>query len=232
MVNTPWSRFVMPFQYAQSQTGAPVSGALLYFYSSGTTTPLDTYSDQGLTIPNTNPVVADQYGIFPNIFLQSTSYRVVLTEPPTATGGPGAQLWSADPVSTYVPPAVTTPITVVIEMTVDGDGVVPTPGVCGDLYVPFACTINAAVLQSTLSGSVVVDIWAAPFVVNTPPTITSSIVASAPPTLVTSQSSIDTALTGWVVDIPAGTALRFNINSIATVTRFTMSLVATFVSNT
>jgi len=117
---------------------------------------------------------------------------------------------------------------VVIEFTVDGDGVVPGTGVAGDLYVPFDCTISAAVIQSTLTGDVEIDVWAAPFVVNTPPTITDSIVASAPPTLSSAQSSINTTLIGWVIDIPAGTALRFNINSIATVTRFTLSLVATF----
>lgn len=220
----------MPFQYSQTDTGAPQAGARLYFYASGTTTPLDTYSDQALTVPNTNPVEADQYGVFSDIFLQNASYRVVLTEAPTATGGPGAEIWTADPVSPYYPTVTTTPITVVIEMTVDGDGVVPGTGVCGDLYVPFACTITAAVLQSTISGSVAVDVWAAPFVINTPPTVANSIVASAPPTLSTAQSSIDTTLTGWTTAIAAGTALRFNINSIGTVTRFTLSLVATYTS--
>ena len=153
---------------------------------------------------------------------------MVHTEAPTATGGPGAEIWTADPVAPYIPPTITTPITVVIEFTVDGDGVVPGTGVAGDLYVPFDCTISAAVIQSTLTGDVEIDVWAAPFVVNTPPTITDSIVASAPPTLSSAQSSINTTLIGWVIDIPAGTALRFNINSIATVTRFTLSLVATF----
>lgn len=228
MTDTPWSRFVMPYQYAPSLTGAPLAGARLYFYASGTTTPLDTYSDDALTIPNTNPVEADQYGIFPAIFLQTAQYRVVHTEAPTATGGPGAQIWAADPVSPYIPTVVSTPITVVIEFTVDGDGSVPGTGVAGDLYVPFACTINAAVMQSTSDGDVEVDVWASTFVVNTPPTVTNSIVASAPPTLSASQSSIDTTLTGWSKTIAAGTALRFNINSIATLTRFTLSLVATF----
>lgn len=227
MTNFPWNRYVMPYQYAQSLTGAPLAASRLYFYASGTVIPLDTFSDQALTIPNTNPVEADQYGVFPNIFLQNAAYRVVHTEQPTATGGPGAEIWTADPVSPYVPASSAVPITVVIEFTVDGDGVVPGTGIAGDLYVPFDCIIASAVLQSTLSGDVSIDVWAAPFVVNTPPTLTNSIVASAPPTLTSSQSSIDTTLSGWNRTITAGTALRFNINSIDTVTRFTLSLVAT-----
>lgn len=228
----PWARFVIPYQYAQSLTGAPLPNALLYFYASGTVTPLDTFSEDTLTIPNKNPVVADQYGVFPDIFLQSLNYRVVLQEQPTATGGPGAEIWTADPVAPYSATPPIAPITVVIEMTVDGNGTTPGTGICGDLYVPFACDISAAVIQSTVNnGSVVVDIWAAPFVTNTPPTIVNSIVASDPVTLVTSQSSIDTVLTGWTTNIPAGTALRFNINSIAILTRFTMSLVATYIAS-
>lgn len=228
MTAYPFNRFVKPYQYAQSLTGAPIAGARLYFYASGTTTPLDTYSEDTLVIANTNPVEADQYGVFPDIFLQNANYRVILTEPATATGGPGAQIWAADPVAPYYATPSTTPITVVIEFTIDGNGVVPGTGVAGDLYVPFACTITKAVVQSTLSGSVEVDVWAAPFLVNTPPTIANSIVASAPPSLSSAQSSIDTTLTGWTTAIAAGTALRFNINSIATVTRFTLSLVAVY----
>lgn len=216
----------MPYQYAQSLTGAPLAGSRLYFYASGTTTPLDTYSDDALTIPNTNPVEADQYGVFPNIFLQSLQYRVVHTEAPTATGGPGAQIWTADPVAPYILTQDIIPTTIVMECTIDGDGSEPNVGICGDLYVPFDCTITSWVLQATEEGDLEMDVWASPFVVNTPPTITDSIVASAPPTLSASQSAIDTTLTGWVTDIPSGTALRFNINSVATITHATLSLVA------
>jgi hypothetical protein len=217
----------MPYQYAQSLTGAPLASSRLYFYYSGTVTPLDTYSDQALTVPNTNPVEADQYGVFPTIFLQNQSYRVVHTEAPTATGGPGAEIWTADPVSPIVPTASDAPTFLVAELTVDGAGSTPGTGIAGDSYVPVDCTITAAVMQATSAGSAVVDVWAAPLVVNTPPTISNSIVASAPPTLVTAQSSIDTTLTGWSVSLTAGTALRFNLNSASTLTHFTLSLVAT-----
>lgn len=53
-------------------------GAKLYWYASGTTTPLATYSDQGLTTPNANPVVADSAGRFSTIWLQAADYKLVL----------------------------------------------------------------------------------------------------------------------------------------------------------
>lgn len=61
-----------------NSAGAPLSGAKLYFYTAGTTTPLNTYSDSALTIPNSNPVVADANGRFPDIYLSQTSYKYIL----------------------------------------------------------------------------------------------------------------------------------------------------------
>lgn len=42
--------------------GVPYSGGKVYFYVPGTTTPKTTYQDEGLTTPNTNPVVLDSAG--------------------------------------------------------------------------------------------------------------------------------------------------------------------------
>lgn len=58
--------------------GAILPGSKLYFYTTGTTTPLATYSDQALTTPNANPVVAGADGRFGPIWLQAISYKVVL----------------------------------------------------------------------------------------------------------------------------------------------------------
>jgi len=82
----------------ENNVGVPINGAKLYFYLTGTTTPHDTWSDVGLTTPNTNPVVADSSGRFPNVFLDPTvAYKVVLTD------SAGVQIWTADPVQ-GVPP--------------------------------------------------------------------------------------------------------------------------------
>lgn len=215
----PWNNFVLPWQYLPDVTGAPMPGGLVYFYESGTSTPLDTFAEDTLSTPNTNPVVADQRGLLPPVFLQNLSYKVVWKD------ANDVEIGTRDPVSPFVPSSESTPITTVVEVTVDGNDQVPATGVCADLFVPFDCTITAAVLQADLPGDVVVDVWAAPFVTNTPPTASNSITASDPPTLASSVSSYDSALTGWTTAIPANTALRFNIVSVDTLTRFTLSLV-------
>ena len=86
-------RFDLPFVTVHDSLGVVAPGALLYFYESGAfSTPLDTYSDSALTVPNSNPVVANSAGRFSNIELQQRPYSVVATE------ADGTQIWTADPV--------------------------------------------------------------------------------------------------------------------------------------
>lgn len=58
-----------------------LSGADLWWYvGPNTTTQVDTFSDRALTVPNSNPVVADANGRFPQIWLaDGTNYKWVLT---------------------------------------------------------------------------------------------------------------------------------------------------------
>ena len=62
-------RYRLSKDYARDAAGAVAASAHLFFYVTGTTTPLDTYSDAGLSSANTNPVVADSAGLFGDIFL-------------------------------------------------------------------------------------------------------------------------------------------------------------------
>lgn len=90
MVNrffTPDAQF-----FADPVTGEPLIGGLLYFYVTGSSTPLNTYQENTLATPNTNPVVLDSSGFAGNIFLQNAAYKVVLTD------ADGTQIWTADPV--------------------------------------------------------------------------------------------------------------------------------------
>jgi hypothetical protein len=59
----------VPALRAVDQDGAPMSGALLQFYLSGTTTPTPVYSDKTLGTPLANPVASDSAGLFPPIFI-------------------------------------------------------------------------------------------------------------------------------------------------------------------
>lgn len=51
-----------PRFYAVDANNNPLVGGQLFIYTTGTSTPITTYADAGLTIPNTNPVILDEYG--------------------------------------------------------------------------------------------------------------------------------------------------------------------------
>jgi len=110
-----------------------------------------------------------------------------------------------------------------IQVIIDGGGSVITTGIKGDIEIPIACTITAATLLLDQSGSIVIDIWKDTYA-NFPPTDADSITAAAPPTVSTATKSQDTTLTGWTTSITAGDVLRFNVDSITTATRATLSL--------
>lgn len=55
-------------------------GAKLYWYISGSSTETDTFADNDLQVPNSNPVIADANGRFPAMYLNSGSYKYVLTD--------------------------------------------------------------------------------------------------------------------------------------------------------
>ena len=62
-------------------SGNGYSGAKAYFYQSGTTTPITTYTTAALTVPHANPVVADANGVFAPIFIDEStneSYKLRL----------------------------------------------------------------------------------------------------------------------------------------------------------
>lgn len=86
------TRLLPPGYQVIDPNGRPVSGAQLYTYAAGTSTPKPTFSDAGLTSPNTNPVVADSAGRFGPIFADVGDYRIVMQ---TSTG---ASIFAADPV--------------------------------------------------------------------------------------------------------------------------------------
>jgi hypothetical protein len=55
----------------------PLAGGLLYTYESGTTTPLETFTDNTGNTPNTNPIVLDANG-YCDIWIGDTPYKFVL----------------------------------------------------------------------------------------------------------------------------------------------------------
>jgi len=72
------SRIIDPLEQFFDDAGNPLIEGLLYFYETGTNTPLDTFSDVNLTTPNTNPVQLTASGRCPNTYGYNQLYRVVL----------------------------------------------------------------------------------------------------------------------------------------------------------
>lgn len=110
-----------------------------------------------------------------------------------------------------------------ITFIIDGGGSTITTGIKGDLEIPFACTITQATLLADQSGSIVIDIWKDTYA-NYPPTDADSITSSTPPTISTAVKSQDSTLTSWTTSVAAGNTLRFNVDSVTSIQRVTLSL--------
>lgn len=110
-----------------------------------------------------------------------------------------------------------------ITFVIDGGGTTITTGVKGYLEIPFAGTINRATALADQSGSIVVDIWKDTYA-NYPPVDADSITASAPVTISSAVKSQDSTLTGWTTSVSAGDIFGFNVDSITTCQRVTISL--------
>ena len=115
---------------------------------------------------------------------------------------------------------------ITITFIIDGGGSAITTGEKGHLEIPFACTITQVTMLADVSGSIVVDIWKNTYALF-PPADANSITSTTPPTISAAQKSQDSTLTGWTTSIAAGDILAFNVDSVATVTRVTISIRAT-----
>jgi hypothetical protein len=115
-----------------------------------------------------------------------------------------------------------------ITFVIDGGGATITTGVKGDIEVPDDLTITRATLLADQSGSIVVDIFKCTYsnydAGSTHPVSGDKITSSAPPTISSATKAQDSTLTGWTTALSAGDILRFNVNSITTCQRATLSL--------
>lgn len=92
------SRVIDAFTQFFDGSGDPLISGWIEFLVSGTNdVKKDTYANSALSILNANPLRLDAEGRCPNVF-GSGSYRVVLYEHDDATGDPGSQIASFDPV--------------------------------------------------------------------------------------------------------------------------------------
>lgn len=57
----------------------PVSGALVYVYAQGTTTEVNVYQDEDLSVAATNPIVCDSAGVIPDRYAATGTYKIAVT---------------------------------------------------------------------------------------------------------------------------------------------------------
>jgi hypothetical protein len=106
-----------------------------------------------------------------------------------------------------------------------GDGVYQiNSGIKHQVVIPYDCILTEVYLVSSVSGSMVIDIWKAPFA-DYPPTNADSITSATPPTLVTETTYSDTTLSSWTTTIDAGDYLFFNVDSCTTCNLVNISLI-------
>lgn len=129
-------RYFTPAPFEVDVNGVPFVAGQLFFYLTGTDTPLDTYTDVDLMTANANPVVTDSSGHWPDIWLsQSQAYKVrfftpnTTTTPSTPADPQGVQVWTRDPVgpaaggnSTPVAGLLTEIKDIACPVTIDGSG--------------------------------------------------------------------------------------------------------------
>jgi len=85
-------------QYTDNSGSVLVDGKMFYF-KSGTSSPLDTFADFLQNIPNTHPVALDAAGRLPNVFFEGSAKQVLTGT--VLIGGistPDTQIWERDPV--------------------------------------------------------------------------------------------------------------------------------------
>lgn len=110
-----------------------------------------------------------------------------------------------------------------IVLDIDGGGSVITTGIKADLRIPFPCRIKSWQLFADQVGDIVIDIWKDNYN-NFPPTDADSICEGDEPTLSGVIKNKNDTASGFSVDLAEGDILRFNVDSVATVTRVHLSL--------
>jgi len=100
-------------------------------------------------------------------------------------------------------------------------GATITTGIKGDIMIPFNCTVLGWDIVADQTGSIVIDIWKDTYA-NYPPTVADTITGSEKPTITAALKNQDTSLSSWTTSLTRGDWLRYNVDSVATVTRVTV----------
>lgn len=136
-----------PFFQAIDGDGNPIVGAKLYFYTTGTNTPQDTFAQSDLDpgSVNANPVIADSAGRFGAIYLGTTDYKVIYKDDSDVT------IATRDPLLVPTTSIVTNEGDLIIG-NVDGDAVRLPIGVADRVLVSSGTTASWEQISLATSG--------------------------------------------------------------------------------
>lgn len=152
----------------------------------------------------------------------------------TATYGANTVTWEDEPVGTaqeldtediddLLAGAVDSVAATGFTLIIDNRGSAIGTGVKADVRIPFACTVAGWTLVADQTGSIVIDVWRDTYA-NFPPVVGDSIAGSEKPTLSSASKNQDLSLSTWTTSLAEGDILRFNVDSVSTVTRVALSL--------
>ena len=109
-----------------------------------------------------------------------------------------------------------------ITFIIDGGGSAITTGEKGFLRIEFACIIQR-VTALVDTGTITVDVWKDTYA-NFPPTDDDSITGDSPFNIISDQKYENDGLDDWTTLIRAGDILAFNVDSVASATRCTLTM--------
>ncbi len=101
-----------------------------------------------------------------------------------------------------------------------------TAGEKGHIEIPFDCYIEQGSLLADQTGSAKVDIWVDTYA-NFPPTNADSICGGNELEISAAEKDQDATLTGWTRELTRGSIMAFNLDSVDTIQRLTVSLEVT-----
>lgn len=110
-----------------------------------------------------------------------------------------------------------------IGISINGGQSVITTGLKTYITCPYSGTITGWELLSTLTGSIVVDVWKDTYI-NYPPTLSDSICGIDKPTLSSQIKNNNNNLTNWSTSINEGDIIAFNVDSISLLKQVTLTL--------
>ena len=185
------------------------------------------FTDDAGTTPKANPFTTGSDGLA-SFFAAGDVYKVTATKGALTRTWEHVSLGSAqsldeDDIQQLIDDAVDNAAKGGFTIVLDNRGTALTTGVKGDIRIPYNCTVTGWTLLADQTGSIVIDVWRDSYA-NFPPVVGDSIAGTEKPTLSSASKNQDVTLTTWTTSLLEGDILRFNVDSVSTVTRVALSI--------